>query len=168
MKEENKIDRMIREGLKVEHPSSNFTGDIMKKIEMAESTEEKALRSLLKRNAVERPSENFTARVMHQVEKASVVESIRKPIIGKKAWIFISVFVATIFIYALSSGERNNETDQVIDTTVQRLDTLLTSSLSWDMPSILTSPLLGLSLFALSSLLFLDYFMRNQRVSLKI
>jgi len=167
MKEDKKLDKLIRESLKMEAPSVDFTNKIMNQIEAFETIEEKALGSLLKKNAMESPSLNFTARVMAEVEKASV-KVVNVPIISKKIWTFISVFVTSIFIYVLFTGEENTATSQTIDGTMKKVDTLLSNSLTFDLPPILTSPLFGLSVFALSTLLFLDYFMKNRKISVEV
>ena len=167
MKEDEKIDKLIRESLKMEQPSMDFAAKIMNQIEAVDAKQEKALGSLLKKNTLESPSLNFTARVMAEVEKASV-KVVDAPIISKKAWTFISMFVASIFVYAVLAGEKNTATSQAINGTIEKAANLLTNSMTFDLPAILTSPLFGLSVFALSSLLFLDYFMKNRKVSVNI
>ena len=167
MKEDKKIDKLIRESLKIEKTSADFTNKIMNQIEMADAKQEAALGSLLKKNALESPSLNFTARVMAEVEKVSV-KVADTPIISKKAWTFIVMFVASIFVYVLLTGEKNTAASQAIDGTMKKVDNLLSNSMTFDLPAILTSPLFGLSLFALSSLLFLDYFMKNRKLSVNI
>jgi hypothetical protein len=167
MKEDKKLDKLIRESLKMEQPSVDFTNKIMNQIEVVDMKQEKALGSLLKKNTLESPSLNFTARVMAEVEKASV-RVADAPIISKKAWTFIIVFVSSIFVYALLTGEKNTATSQAIEGTMKKVDNLLTNSMTFDLPEIITSPLFGLSIFALSSLLFLDYFMKNRKLSVNI
>ena len=167
MKEEKKIDKLIRESFKMEAPSVDFTNKIMNQIEAFDAKEEKALGSLLKRSALQSPSLNFTARVMAEVEKASVTIA-DAPIISKKAWAFIGMLIASIFVYVLATGEKNTATSQAIDGTVKKVDTILSNSLTFDLPAILTSPLFGLSIFALSSLLFLDYYMKNRKITVNI
>jgi len=78
------------------------------------------------------------------------------------------MFVSSIFIYVLFTGEKNTATSQAIDGTMKKVDTILANSMTFDLPAILTSPLFGLSVFALSSLLFLDYFMKNRKISINI
>lgn len=167
MKEDKKLDKLIRESLKMEQPSVDFTNKIMNQIEAVDEKQEKALGSLLKKNTLESPSLNFTARVMAEVEKASV-RVADTAIISKKAWTFIILFVSSIFVYALLTGEKNTATTQAIEGTMKKVDNLLTNSMTFDLPEILTSPLFGLSIFALSSLLFLDYFMKNRKLSVNI
>jgi len=167
MKEDEKIDKLIRESLKMEQPSVDFTNKIMDQIQLVDSKEEKALGSLLKKNTLESPSLNFTSRVMAEVEKASV-KVVDAPIIGKKAWTFIGAFIVSIFVYVLMTGERNTATSQAIEGAMEKVNNVLSNSMTFDLPPILTSPLFGLSVFALSSLLFLDYFMKNKKLSVNI
>lgn len=167
MKEDEKIDKLIQESLKMERPSVDFTDKIMSQIEAADAKQEKALGSLLKRNAMDSPSMNFTARVMAEVGKSSV-EVVNAPIIGKKAWIFISLFIGSIFVFTLFSGEKESTSPSILDGALGKFDQILTNSLTFDLPGILTSPLFGLSVFALSSLLFLDYFLKNRKLSVKV
>ncbi len=167
MKEDKKIDKLIRESLKMEEPSVDFANKIMNQIEAVDVKQENALSSLLKKNALESPSLNFTARVMAEVEKASV-KVVNAPIISKKVWTLITVFVTSIFVYVLMTGEKNSTTSQAIDGTMKKVDNLLSNSMTFDLPAILTSPLFGLSIFALSSLLFLDYYLKNRKLSVNI
>ncbi len=167
MKEDKKIDKLIRESLRMEQPSFDFTNKIMDKIDLVDAKQEKALGSLLKKNTLESPSLNFAARVMAEVEKASV-NVVDAPIIGKKAWTFISMLIASIFVYVLMTEEKNTATSQAIDGAMKKVDNALSNSMTFDLPAILTSPLFGLSVFALTSFLFLDYFMKNRKLSVNI
>ena len=167
MKEDKNIDKLIRESLKMEQPSDDFTSKIMNQIEAADTKQERAMASLLKKSTLESPSLNFTARVMAEVNKASV-KIADEPIISKKVWTFISIFIGSIFIYALLAGEKNTSSSTVIDDTMKKFDQILANSLSFDLPEILTSPLFGLSIFALSSLLFLDYYLKSRKLSVNI
>ena len=113
MKEDKKIDKLIRESLKMEQPSIDFTNKIMNQIEAVDAKQEKALGSLLKKNTLESPSLNFTARVMAEVEKASI-KVADTPIISKKAWVFISIFVGSIFVVTLLTGEKDTASSNVL------------------------------------------------------
>jgi len=167
MKEEKNIDKLIRESLKTEQPSNDFTSKIMNQIKVADTDQEKAMASLLKKNTLESPSLNFTARVMAEVEKASI-KIADEPIISKKVWTFISIFIGSIFIYVLLTGEKNTSSSTAFNEIIKKWDQLLTSSLSFELPEIIISPLFGLSIFALSSLLFLDYYLKNRKISMTI
>lgn len=167
MKEDKNIEKLIRESLKVEQPSVDFTDKIMNQIHAVDSKQDIVLGSLIKKSILESPSVNFTDRIMAQVEQKRLqIED--KPMISKKIWVILSIFVGAIFIYTLFTGESNSAASEVIDGTMNKVDGLLTNSLSFEMPALLTSPLFGLSVFALSSLLFLDYFIKNRKISLSI
>lgn len=163
MKDDGKIDKLIRESLKIEQPSKDFTNNMMEQIADLESKEEKALASLIKRNVLESPSLNFTDRVMAEIEKSSVAV-VNKPIIGKKAWVFIGVCITAIILFVLSTPSKETPMSLYMDKALTNFDGLFT----FDLPGILSSPLFAVSVFALSSLLFLDYFLRNRSLSLKI
>ena len=165
--EDRNIEKLIRESLKAEQPSSDFTDKIMGKIQALDSKEDLVLRSLLKKGAIDSPSVNFTDRVMAQVEKTQI-QMISSPLISKKIWMLISVCITSIFIYVMFTGESNAATSEVINGTMNKANGLLTNSMTFELPAILTSPLFGLSIFALSSLLFLDYFLKNKKVSMSI
>ncbi len=163
MKEDGKIDKLIRESLKMEQPSKDFTKNIMSQIDAFDAKEEKALTSLIKRNVLESPSINFTDRVMREIEKSSVAV-VNKPVIGKKAWTFIGICLAVVIAYVLLAPSKETATSLYVDNAMAKLDGVF----SFDLPGILISPLFAISVFALSSLLFLDYFLRNRSLSLKI
>lgn len=163
MKEEKKIDKLIRESLKAEQPSADFTDNVMAKIVAFDESEEKALTSLLQKNAMESPSLNFTSRIMNEIQKQSVIVK-NEPLIGKKAWIFIAISTLALIVYSLLVGQQSNAASNVINQGMSKVETLF----AFDLPGILGSPIFALSVFALSSLLFLDYFMGNRRMSLKV
>ncbi len=163
MKEDKKIDKLIRESLKAQQPSADFTHKVMNKISAYDESEEKALASLLQKNVMESPSLNFTSRVMNAIQKESVVVK-KEPIIGKKAWIFIAISMAALVMYSLLVTHESSEVSNVINQGMSKVEPLF----AFDLPGILGSPIFALSVFALSSLLFLDYFMGNRRMSLKV
>lgn len=161
--EDGKLDKLLRDSLKADSPPINFTDDIMDKIEAYESKEEKALGSIIKRNLIESPSLNFTDRVMMEIKKSSVAV-VDKPIIGKKAWLFIGLCLSAIVVFILSTPSQETPMSAYLDKAMSKFDGIF----SFDLPGILGSPLFAISVFALSSLLFLDYFLRNRSISIKI
>ena len=154
MSEEKKIEKLIRDSLQTEQPSSDFKNRIMGQIEAFETKEEKALSSLLGKHVVECPSINFTDRVMHEVHKASSAV-VNKPIISKKAWIFIALSLMTLVVYSILNTSGSTEPSMVGGLIDEGMSNL-TSFTSFNLPGILSSPIFGLSVFALSSLLFLQ------------
>lgn len=166
MSEEEKIEKLIKDSLHIEQPSSDFKSKIMDQIEAFDAKEEKALRSVLGKHIIESPSINFTDRVMHEIHKASIA-IVNKPIISKKTWIFIAISLLSLLVYSIFISTGSTEPSMVgglIDDGMSKL----TSATSFNLPGILISPIFGLSVFALSSLLFLDYYFRNRRVSIKL
>ncbi len=163
MKEDGKLDKLIRESLKAEQPSKAFTNNIMDQLHSLESNKEKALGSLIKKSVLESPSPNFTDRVMGEIEKSSMA-MVNQPIIGKKAWTFILIGLISIVAYVLVSPSQETATSQYLDNAISKFD----GAFTFDLPALLISPLFAISVFALSSLLFLDYFLRNRTLSLKI
>lgn len=166
MSEEEKIEKLIRDSLQTEQPSADFKNNIMGQIEAFDAKEEKALGSLLGKHIMESPSINFTDRVMHEIHKASITV-VNKPIIGKKTWIFIAISLLSLVVYSIFISIGSTEPSIVgglIDDGMNKLPSVPT----FDLPGILTSPIFGLSVFALSSLLFLDYYLRNKQISIKL
>lgn len=163
MKDDEKIDKLIRESLRMEQPSKDFTNSLMNQITAMETNEEKALASIIKRNGLESPSLNFTDRVMREIEKSSAAV-VHRPIIGRKAWMFICFCLAALIFVVLSTPSKETPMSMYVDRAMSKVDGLF----NFDLPGILGSPLFAISVFALSSLLFLDYFLRNRSVSVKI
>ena len=163
MKDDGKIDKLLRESLRMEQPSTDFTNKIMGQIEIMDTNEEKALSSVLKRNVLESPSLDFTDRVMGEIEK-STIAIVNKPIIGRKAWTFIGICLTLIVVYVMAAPNKETATSVYLDNALSKFDGMF----SFDLPAILSSPLFAISVLALSSLLFLDYFLRNKSISLKI
>ncbi|MGI9530327.1 hypothetical protein [Lutimonas sp.] len=163
MMEEGNMDKLIRDSLKAAQPSKGFTNNIMDQIGALESKEEKALGKVIKRSLLESPSINFTHRVMEKIETSSKA-LVNQPIIGKKAWIFILICLMSVVAYVFAVPSEETATSQYIDDAMTKFD----GAFSFDLPSLLISPLFAISVFALSSLLFLDYFLRNRTLSLKI
>lgn len=163
MREDKKIDKLIRESLKAQQPSADFTNKVMNKISAFEESEDKALASLLHKHAMQSPSLNFTSRVMNAIQKESVIVK-NEPIIGKKAWIFIAISTLALIVYSLLLGHESNMASSVINQGMSKVEAMF----AFDLPGILGSPIFALSVFALSTLLFLDYFMGNRRMSLKV
>ena len=166
MSEEEKIEKLIRDSLKTEEPSADFKNNIMNQIEAFDAKEEKALRSLMGKHIIESPSVNFTDRVMHEIQKASIAV-VNKPIIGKKTWILIALSLLSLVIYSVFISSGSTE-PSVVGGFIGESMSKLPSVPTFDLPGILTSPIFGLSVFALSSLLFLDYYLRNRHVSVKL
>ena len=167
MKEDKNIEKMIRDSLKFEKSSEDFADKVMQKIEAADAVEEKALSSLLRRHTLESPSAGFASRVMQQIRPASTVET-NPVIIGRKAWALIFAgFAALIGYILMAPANAQPEPGPYADLTekIGNWFGQLGGSVSLPLPEILTNPVFAISLFALSSLLFLDYVIKNRSLS---
>ncbi|MGA9271674.1 MAG: hypothetical protein WBV45_13715, partial [Lutimonas sp.] len=167
MKEDKKLEKLIRENLKVETTSDDFSDKIMKQIKASDKKEEIALSSLVTKYAVESPSVNFTSKVMSGIQNSPSIV-INPVIIGKKAWIVIAALLSAFVYYVISSsGSGGTETAayaELMEGVGDRFNQA-GSSLSSQLPEILTNPIFALSMFALSTLLLLDYMLKRRKVS---
>ena len=167
MKEDKNIEKLIRDSLKFERSSEGVADKVMQKIEAADAVEEKALSSLLTRHTLVSPSAGFTSRVMAQIRPASSVET-NPVIIGRKAWtLIIAGFAALIGYILLSPGSAQSEPGPYTDL-VDKVGSLfgqVGGSVSVQLPEILTNPVFAISIFALSSLLLLDYMIKGRSFS---
>jgi len=167
MKEEKRIEKLIRDSLKFENSPEDFTGKIMERIEAADQIEEKALSSLLRKHTIESPSTGFTSRVMKQIRPSASVET-NPVIIGKKAWAIILATLAFLIGYSfMSPGNTQSEPGPYTDTVDKIGDLIgqLGGSFSVQLPELFTNPVFAISLFALSSLLLVDYLIKSRRFS---
>lgn len=159
MQEKNKnIDKFIRDGLELENTSLDFSDKILSQINSLEEANEKALSSLLQKYGQVQPSINFTEKVLSSIIKMSQNKEYQ-PVISKKAWSVILLVLSSVFIYIASFMEVSTGQFKTVNDTILKFGNLL----SFDLPAIITSPILALSLFALSSLLFLDYYLKKRK-----
>ncbi len=159
MQEKNKnIDKFIKDGLELESTSLDFSNKIISQINFLEEANEKALTSLLQKYGQEQPSLNFTDKVLSSMTEMSQNKEYQ-PVISKKAWSLILAILSSVFIYIASFMEVSTGQFKTVNDTILKFGNLL----SFDLPTIITSPILALSLFALSSLLFLDYFLKKRK-----
>ncbi len=161
-KEEHKIKKLIQ-SIELDKPSENFTEKVMSRINYVTSDEalkDPALTSLLKDYGQEFPSVNFVNRVMTQVQKNVI--SGYKPIISKKVWSVIFSLFTSFIVYVLIAEPASSNNPYI-----SRYSTLLETFIldfgkvlveSTQIPSILT-----VSIFCLSTLLLLDYFLRKRK-----
>lgn len=161
MKDKNvNIDKLIKQSLKIEEPSSDFSSIVMEQIYASDLEKEKSLTSLMQKHVLEEPSIDFTANVFSRIEHNSKVMSYQ-PILGKKAWLFIGSLFMMVLMYALFGLESSSVENSLLSEFLSKS----ISYFSFDLPSVSISPLFALSIFALSSLLFLDYYIRNKKLS---
>jgi hypothetical protein len=167
--EDEKIDKLIRESLRFDKSPEGLTGKIMQHIQATDQQEEAAMTSVMKKYATDSPSADFTSKVMARIE-ASTSISVNPVIIGKKAWIFILTALTAFVVFVLSSGgaAETEPVPAVYTDYLGRIANLFNQvegSFSIKLPEILTNPVFGLSLFALSSLLLIDHMLKSRKLS---
>jgi uncharacterized integral membrane protein len=158
MKQDKNIDKFIKQNLSTEQPSSDFSSRVMQQINSLELENEKALSSLLQKHTLEKPSLNFTSKIMQEINAGSAI-GVYDPVISKKVWFII--FSTIFFLVIISVFNIENTPSQL-----SYLDIFMTKineALSFKTPAVLSSPILAFSMFALSSLLFLDRFLRRKK-----
>lgn len=160
MKQEKKIDDFIKEGLEVENTSLNFSNIVMQQIQALDLEKEKALTSLLQKYTLKEPSLNFTTNVLSEIHLNSKT-SVYQPVISKKVWYVIFSIVILVVSYVLFSLEGASSQSNMINLNLIKLANVF----SFNLPKLLATPLFTLSLFALTSLLFLDYFLQKRKLS---
>jgi len=160
MKQDKSIDKYIKEGLKVEKTSLGFSNNVMQQIHTLNIEKEKALTSLMQKYILQEPSLNFTANTLSKIN-SDLKSATYQPVISKKAWFTIASILISVSIYIIVYMDSVSLQSDLLLKNIQKLESLF----SFELPSLLTSPLFALSIFALSSLLFLDYFLRKRRIS---
>ncbi|MEN8124430.1 MAG: hypothetical protein ABFR32_04805 [Bacteroidota bacterium] len=159
-KDSKNIDKIIQENLDIKNPSLDFTDKVMQQVLTSEVNEEKALTSLLQKHTLETPSLDFTSKVMLGLPQNSSA-FVYQPVIGKKTWYFISLIFILLVIYISFNLDTTPKQSEILIPYLIKIKSIF----SFNMPDILTSPLFALSMFALSTLLLIDYFIRNRRFS---
>jgi hypothetical protein len=161
MKDKDKnIDNFIKQNLDIQEPSKDFSGNVMEEIYALDLKKDKALSSLMQKHVLEEPSINFTSRLMASIEQRSKITAY-KPVIGKKVWFLITSVIVFIFVYTFLKLDFT-ATEHIY---LENLQNKAIGLFTFEYPSLNISPLFGLAIFALSSLLFLDYFIRNRRLT---
>ncbi len=155
----DELDDIIKNGLSLEKPESNFSDAVMKQIRAIEEKEELAMTSLFKKYALEYPSDSFTDSVMRKVQPVSL---IYKPLINKRSWIIITITVFVLLILAITTSESNPSTFGLY---FQKLiEKSSTDQLNLFVNQIFRSRLLALTMFISSLLMTLDYFFRSKKL----
>ncbi len=163
MKEDKNLDKFIKQNIDIEKPSFDFSKEVMQHILTSDLNKEKALTNLLKKHTLENPNVDFTSNIISVINQYSK-ESNYTPVIGKKVWILIISFIVILMGYTISKLD----VTQTYSTWLDKYIPSFNVDISFNLPLILTSPLFALSIFALSSLLLLDYFIRNRKVNLNL
>jgi hypothetical protein len=161
MKDKDKnIDNFIKQNLDIQEPSKDFSGNVMEQIYALDLEKDKALSSLMQKHVLEAPSINFTSRLMASIEQQSKIAAY-KPVIGKKVWFLIISVVVLIFVYVFLKSDFAITKNVYLENLQSKVNNLFV----FEYPSLDISPIFGLGIFALSSLLFVDYFIRNRRLA---
>ena len=161
MKDKDKnIDNFIRKNIEIQEASMDFSENVMEQIYALDLEKDKALSSLMQKHILDAPSINFTSRVMASIEQKSEIKTYQ-PVIGKKVWVLISSVIAIIFIFTFLKLDFT-ATEHIY---LENIQSKVSNLFVFEYPSLNISPLFGLGIFALSSLLFLDYFIRNRRLA---
>ena len=163
MKEDKNLDKFIKQNIDIDKPSFDFSKEVMQHILTSDLNKEKALTNLLKKHTLENPNVDFTSNIISVINQYSK-ESNYTPVIGKKVWILIISFIVILMGYTISKLD----VTQTYSTWLDKYIPSFNVDISFNLPLILTSPLFPLSIFALSSLLLLDYFIRNRKVNLNL
>ncbi len=160
MKQDKSINKFIKEGLEVENTSLDFSKNVMQQIYALDIEKEKALTSLLQKYTLEEPLINFTSNILSKVHLNSKA-SVYQPVISKKVWYIILAVVMLFISYVFFSLGDTSIQSNIVNSYLIKLENLF----SFNLPTLLTSPIFALSIFALSSLLFLDYFLQKRKLS---
>ena len=160
MKREERLDKMIRQNLGTVKTGEDFTSKLMQKISVAESEKEILLKQLLVKNIPEEPYKDFTLKIMRKIS-ADSKGFVYQPVISKRVWYFISAAVVLFIVTIILTSELGKlQSDKL-----SRYFLKSVNIFSADYPSILNSPLLAMSMFVMSLLFFLDYYIRNRKYS---
>ncbi len=94
--------KKLLQSINLDSPSSNFTDKVMAKVNIVPDDiilKDVILTSLLKKNGLEVPSSDFSNKIMTKVSTNSITDY--KPIISKKSWSVIFLFLVSFIIYIL-------------------------------------------------------------------
>lgn len=153
--------KLIRKA-ELDAPSADFTKNIMQQID-AEAAQSMAfepkLQALLQRHALETPSVDFTKAIM---AKTAASKTVYAPIIPQKAWYYVAAtaaFLIGFVAYFWKSPHQTVILSPQSPTMVQDF-----ANFSRALTSIPATYALGL--FAISTLLLLDYFLRYRTLKI--
>jgi len=143
-----------------ESPSPGFTEFVMHGVQLEIQNEmvvNAELKSLLQQNAIEKPSADFMANVMSAVE-VPAYKIVAEPIISKKTWYLVAaasiVLIMLLSFYYSFTREIPNTSSGITNSN---------SVLTMFSHNIIALPsIYSMSLIAISSLLLMDYFLRNR------
>lgn len=162
---ENTNDKSLKKLLRkvtLDAPSLHFTDNIIHQIE-AEAAQSMAfepkLQTLLQRHALETPSADFTKAIM---AKTAAPKTVYAPIIPQKAWYGVAALFTFLFGWVIYFWKTPNPT--VTQSPQSQTTVLSLTELSHVLTSIPSTYALGL--FAICTLLLLDYFLRYKTLKI--
>lgn len=159
--DEESFKKLLRKA-ELDVPSLHFTDNIMQQIE-AEAAQSKTfepkLQALLQRHALESPSVDFTKLIM---AKTATPKTVYAPIIPQKAWYYVAAaatFLIGLVVYFWKTPNPTIAPSTQSPTMVRDFT---------EFPHALTSIpyTYALGLFAICSLLLLDYFLRYKTLKI--
>tara|TARA_R110002073_G_scaffold220418_1_gene380589 strand:- start:81225 stop:81719 length:495 start_codon:yes stop_codon:yes gene_type:complete len=141
----------------------NFTEEVMKDVFLMSDSEllkDDALSSLLQRTIIEQPSESLVNAVLSQVEVEN--KMVYQPLISKRGWVVIFSVLIGFVLFVLFYNTSTASTGFInIDTLLPYLK-FTESLLSNPFKGMVFSPLLAISLLCISTLLFVDTFLKKR------
>lgn len=155
---EQKLKKLIQ-SVELDEPTADFTAILMQKIASQETIiTNPALDSLLEIYLIEAPSVDFTQKVMMDIENLDR-KLVYEPIISKKMWYAIGIAAALIMALVSFFGRSVQMSNKPLP-----LATPINQITGKIIVQINALPTLVLAcLFAVSSLVLLDYFLSNRK-----
>ncbi|RFS16614.1 hypothetical protein [Emticicia sp. C21] len=155
---EYKLKKLIQ-SVEPDQPTADFTTILIQKIEAQEAiVVNPALDALLEKHLIEEPSIDFTQNLMKDIERLES-KVVFKPIISKRVWYGIGMtatFIITLISLFGKSAQTNNKPlplasniNQVTGEIIRQINAL---------PALMLA-----CLFAVSSLVLIDYFLSNRK-----
>jgi len=162
MEKDDKLKKLIQKA-GTESPPPGFTDLVMHSVQLEVQNEmvmSSNLKNLLQQISAEKPSADFMKTVIAQVESQAKAQSYKvvvEPVISKKVWYIVaaaSIAMITLLGFLYNSiGEIPASSSSI--TGMDKAFSLVSYNIS-NLPFAYS-----MSLIAISSLLFLDYFLRN-------
>lgn len=162
MSKKKDIKNIINKNI-IDKASMNFTDEVMKDVFLMSDSEllkDDALSSLLKRTIIEQPSEKIVGAVLSQVQVKN--KMVYQPLISKRGWVVIFSLLTSFVLFVLFYNTSPTSTDFInIDIILPYLK-FTESLISNPFKGMVFSPLLAISLFCISALLFVDTFLKKR------
>ncbi|MCF0073351.1 hypothetical protein LZD49_22930 [Dyadobacter sp. CY261] len=153
MEENEKSFKQLISKAAAEVPSDAFTQAVMLRVQ-----EESAFHVLMQQNAVEMPSATFSNAIMAEIRASQPVTAV-KPFVPRKMWYWIAAAWAVLLIACLFVPG-NEESSALLG----GVNTVMLSSKVFTERLYVIPQSYMLTIIGLSSLLLLDYFLRNKWV----